>query len=311
MKPRLLKYLCCPECKGEFNLTVSKKVGTEIEEGELVCSKNHTYPIKKFIPRFVNSDKYVASYSFEWGLYGKSEQDPVIVKKIFDKRVGKFPKKLENKVVLDVGCGAGKFLNIASESGAEVIGFDLSFGVDVAYKRYGKKENVHIVQADIYKPPFKSKSFDYVYCVGVLHSVPDDKKAFFSFSDLVKVGGKLSVWTYSSQNPIFVGSSKFWRFFSTKLPKRAIYVLSYLAIPLYYIKKCPIFYPLKVLIPTSEFHNFREMVLHTYNWYSPKYQHTMSYKELYEWFSSMDFRIDFIGDPVTLSGVRESSGRKN
>ena len=99
--------------------------------------------------------------------------------------------------MLEIGCGAGPYPDICANyyNAKEVIGIDLSRAVDAAYENVGKNKNVTVIQADLFKLPFKVK-FDTVYSLGVLHHTPDTKKAFFSIANFVKEGGILSIWLY-------------------------------------------------------------------------------------------------------------------
>lgn len=66
MKERLLDFLICQECQGAFNLKVGTMENSEIKEGSIVCQKcNRNLPIRDFIPRFVETDNYVDTFSFE------------------------------------------------------------------------------------------------------------------------------------------------------------------------------------------------------------------------------------------------------
>ena len=46
-----------------------------------------------------------------------------------------------------------------------------------AFDNIGRRENVHLVQADIFKPPFREGAFDHAYSIGVLHHTPDTRRA--------------------------------------------------------------------------------------------------------------------------------------
>ena len=58
MKPDLMEILRCPLCRGELTLTVQKKDGAEIVEGNLACPKCAVdYPIQDGIPDLLPPDE--------------------------------------------------------------------------------------------------------------------------------------------------------------------------------------------------------------------------------------------------------------
>ena len=54
MKKDLIDILCCPTCKGELSLTITKETDGDILEGSFTCKTcTHVYPIKDGIPNFL------------------------------------------------------------------------------------------------------------------------------------------------------------------------------------------------------------------------------------------------------------------
>src|SRR5256885_13161902 len=75
--------------------------------------------------------------------------------------------------VLDAGGGKGRHLRLAAAFGAkEVIGVDLGPAVDAAAQNTADLDNVHVVQGDLTRPPFRLESVDLIYSIGVLHHLP-------------------------------------------------------------------------------------------------------------------------------------------
>ncbi len=109
----------------------------------------------------------------------------------------------------------------------EVVGIDLSAAVETAFQATKNLPNAHIVQADIYKLPFK-RAFDYAFSVGVLHHTPDPKKSFVSLASKVKKGGAISAWIYGAENNEWITSyvNPIRTGFTSKIGQPTLYQLS-------------------------------------------------------------------------------------
>ena len=102
------------------------------------------------------------------------------------------------KLVLEAGIGIGGVAdNVCRQEKCELIGLDLGYAVDGAYRHFGTNPFLHIVQASIFAPPFSSETFDFVYSFGVIHHTYSTEAAFQSLAKLPKSGGRLYVWVYS------------------------------------------------------------------------------------------------------------------
>ncbi len=106
------------------------------------------------------------------------------------------PSKLNGAIVLDIGCGMGKYLKIVSEHAKLAIGLDLSDALIRARQALKGRGNVHLVQGNILAPPLREQSIDFVYSVGVLHHTPNTHDAFVRSASLVRPGGSFAVWLY-------------------------------------------------------------------------------------------------------------------
>jgi len=85
--------------------------------------------------------------------------------------------------------------------GAEVVGVDLSLGFLRAWRerrRWAGEHSwrVHMLQADLARPPFRRAVFDGIHSSGVLHHTPDAHQAFLIVAGLVRPGGSFGVWLY-------------------------------------------------------------------------------------------------------------------
>lgn len=310
MKKRLLKILVCPFCRKGLKIQNADYVSGEIKSGTLVCKCKRNYPVINFIPRFVKSDEYVKSFSFEWQTHKTTQLDSVTKRTIslqqFIMRTGFDLNKIRGKFVLDVGCGQGRFSEIAAKAGSEIVGIDLSYAVDAAQANIGHRKNVHLVQADVFNLPFKEQAFDYIFSIGVLHHTPDCEKAFKRLPPLLKKGGKISLWVYDKYALQPVKMSEYWRVITTRLPPNLLHALCYLAVPLYYVYKIPLIGKFLFLIfPIEMRPDWKWRVLNTFDWYSPKYQSKHTDYELFTWFSKSGLHdIKVLEVPASMQGTK-------
>ena len=123
MKESLMRYLVCPDCQGTLDLTAEVCEGEEIERGTLRCRGcSATYPIAGGIPRFVATDFYVGNFSFQWNVHRRTQVDSLAghreSRKSFVLKTGFMEPDLKGKLVLDVGCGTGRYMEVVASWGA-------------------------------------------------------------------------------------------------------------------------------------------------------------------------------------------------
>ena len=172
-----------------------------IEAGTLTCvGCKALYPIRGAIPRFVTLEGYSNTFGFQWKLFRRTQLDSFSDTSIshdrFFRQSGWTPHELRGRTVLDVGCGAGRFTEIALKSGGEVVSMDCSEAVDACRANFAPHERLTVVQGDVYRLPFVPGSFDFVYCFGVLQHTPDVQQAFLALAEPLRPGGRLAVDLY-------------------------------------------------------------------------------------------------------------------
>jgi SAM-dependent methyltransferase len=79
-----------------------------------------------------------------------------------------------------------------------VVAIDLSQAVDSAFANTKHMPAVHVVQADLKKPPVRCV-FDYAFSVGVLHHLPAPEDGFRALVARVRPGGAISAWVYGRE----------------------------------------------------------------------------------------------------------------
>ena len=311
MKPSLLKYLVCPACHGSLDLEVEQRDEQEIERGALRCRPcAAVYPILRSIPRFVPTDAYVKNFSYQWNVHRTTQVDSLAghgeSRQAFFVKTGFEEAELKGKLVLDVGCGTGRFTEIAAECGAEVIGIDLSYAVDAAYANMGRRPGIHIVQADVFKLPFRPTTFDAIYSIGVLHHTPSTQEAFGCLTPLLKAGGEIAIWVYAWGGEYSANLDRV-RKLTVHIPQVLLYGLCWVLVPLLHgLARLPLLWRIARRVPTSvQGRGLVWDVLDTFDAWAPRYQWKHTDSEVRAW-----FELEKLGDIVALKFPVSMRGRK-
>lgn len=229
MKHSLIPWLCCAQCAGTLSLVEEQCSEGEVESGLLKCAACQAqFPIIRFIPRFVPLDNYASSFGFEWNRFQRTQLDShsgsPISRDRFLRETGWAPESLAGATVLDVGCGAGRFAEVALSLGAQVFAVDYSEAVDACWRNFRFHPHLHVLQANVYALPFRQERFDYVYCLGVLQSTPDPHKAIVTLPSQLKPGGYLAIDTYPRHWWSRGFHPKYWlRLITTRLPHATLF----------------------------------------------------------------------------------------
>lgn len=191
----------------------------------------------------------------------------------------------KGKIALEVGCGHGKYVKILNELGCENIGLDLGPSVDLVYEITKDHPTAHVVQGNAMEPPLKEESFDYVWSHGVLHHTPSTKDAVNACSKLPKKHtGWFYVWVYHKGGVIWEYGNRLLRSITTRLPEKAVIVLSYALAPLLYI--IPAYNKDVNLSKVS----WSECALSINDWLAPKYQWHHSAEEVISWYEEFGYK---------------------
>ena len=208
MDRTVLGFLCCPKCGSPL-----ESIGDGSAQKTFICStEKHSYPVVNGIPRFVDAGNYASSFGFQWKKFSRIQLDSQngthFSEERFQSITGWTESDLRGKWVLDAGCGAGRFSEIALKFGANLIAFDLSEAVE-AWRENVIQPTASIMQASIFSPPFTKHRFDYVYCIGVIQHTPDPILAIRGLCALVKPGGSIGLWIYERDWKSYLGTLGF------------------------------------------------------------------------------------------------------
>ena len=302
MNPAALAYYACPRCSA--HPLQAQPAGPQPREDQehLACPGcGSRYPVRAGIPRFVAASNYADSFGYQWNLHRRTQLDSTTGLSVSADRVfgvTGWSRDLAGEVVLEAGCGAGRFTEILLGTGATVFAFDYSSAVVANRANHGDPPNLHLFQADIFEIPLRREAFDKVFCLGVLQHTPDPARAFASLARFVRPGGELVIDVYAKRVSALLSWKYLLRPFTRRLDKQRLHRLIEAAVP----KLVPVSAALRRvggragarLLPIVEYShlglprklNEEWAILDTFDMYAPEHDHPQSLRTVRHWFES-------------------------
>ncbi len=323
MKRELVEHLVCPQCAGTLGLIEPVEEDGEVTTGLLMCQKSHVYTIIKGVPRMVVEDgdevqKATAdSFSRKWETvpdYGFTDGTRKLHRKWYIDRYGwKTEANLRKYLracnrVLDAGMGVGRDVAwYAGLADTPVFGVDLGTSVDIAYQHVGKLPNVHIIQADITRLPFRADYFDFVVSDFVLHHTPDTKESLARLLEHVKPAGEIAGYIYKKKGDAREFADDLIRATTTAMTNDEC--LAFSAACAEFGRAVSevdldlqrdIYWGLFKCFWNPEF-TLEENISVNFDWYHPQYAHRHTPQEVWGWLAELN--VALIHDDAQDSGV--------
>ncbi len=224
---------------------------------------------------------------------------------LFEQKTGWSGPELDGKLVLDAGCGCGRFSAVAGAMGAEVIGVDGSQAALRAARRNAPSQ--HYVHGDLLHLPLRSQSVDHAFSIGVLHHTGHPATAFAEVARTVKRGGSLAVWLYAKPvtDDRLLLPMEMLHEITRSVPPNKLRAIFHAWAPYLrnlYSKKWG---PLEQVLRVSQSADDEECVSDTFDWHVPQYRSWHTEDEVRGWFRACGFEVEWVGAfPVSMRGRR-------
>ena len=290
----LTSLLACPRCKKSL-----KTVGEDMACPTCAVS----FRILRGIPRFVPHENYADSFGLQWNRFAKTQidsalgsnrsRDRFLYETLWDE------SRLKGKLVLDAGCGSGRFSEIALDLGARLIAIDYSSAVDAASANLSS-DSLLIAQGDLADLPLPGESLDFFYCIGVLQHTKSPEKIVAELLRCLKPGGEMTLTFYENSSwHVRLYSKYIVRPFTKRIPNKLLLSLidhsSWIWFPITsFLFRLPRPIPriLRFIIPIANYVEFSysntrdaraEAILDTFDMLSPTYDKPIKKSEILKW----------------------------
>ena len=298
----LMESLACPKCKGAL----------QADSAVLVCPNCAvSFPILRGIPRFVPQENYADSFGLQWNRFAKTQVDSALkTNRTRDRFIHETlwdENQLRGKLVLDAGCGSGRFSEIALNLGTRLVAIDYSSAVDAASENLNSK-NLLIAQGDLAELPISDKSLDFVYCIGVLQHTREPGKIVAELLRCLKPGGEITLTFYENSSWHVKFYAKYLiRPFTKRLPNK--FLLNFidrtssfwfpLTNVLFRLPR-PLSRIFRFIIPIANYVEFSyakkedaraEAILDTFDMLSPSYDKPIKKSEILNWVDGSRIKV--------------------
>jgi ubiquinone/menaquinone biosynthesis C-methylase UbiE len=268
-------------------------------------------PVRNGIPRFVDVENYAGSFGIQWNRFSKTQIDSALGTNRSERRFLEetlwSPDEISGRHVLDAGCGAGRFSEVALKYGAKLVAVDFSSAVEAANENL-KHESRLIIQGDLSKLPIKNASFGYIYCIGVLQHTSDPKAVLFELLRCLQVGGEITLTFYENSSWHVRFYSKYIiRPFTKRLPRKILLKLIsgtsrfWFPVTSFLFKlPSPLSRFFRFIIPianyvefdyTSKHHAVEEAILDTFDMLSPEFDRPIKKEEILNWIKDSGYNL--------------------
>jgi 2-polyprenyl-3-methyl-5-hydroxy-6-metoxy-1,4-benzoquinol methylase/uncharacterized protein YbaR (Trm112 family) len=183
------------------------------------------------------------SFGLQWANQGEGDKtwfkdDALLRRDEFLYSLAVDRDQLRGALILDGGCGNGRLTASLARFGAEIVGVELSVGIERAQSgrdRYAGEHAplVHFVQGNVMELPLRAGSFDIVHSSGVLHHTPSVERALAGLLPALRPGGRVYVQLYRRREAWVAIPNALLRRLTSRLPPRLLYRLCWAAVPLH------------------------------------------------------------------------------
>jgi SAM-dependent methyltransferase len=144
----------------------------------------------------------------------------------FRKLLGEFdPELIFGQRVGEIGAGiGGSTKNIVQFQPKLLVAYEPSSGYKQLERHFSANKRVKLVNAS--GEEFSEQDLDLIFCIGVLHHIPNPIPTLLRAISSLRVGGKLVLWVYGDQEKLYVALQQIVRRLTSRISDNALERLS-------------------------------------------------------------------------------------
>jgi len=305
----------CPKCHTSMSLS----------SNDLTCPNAHKVEIKEGVVLLVNSDSYATSFGEQWNYFSETQLDSFNQSNLTEKRffdeTGWSQDSLADAIILDAGCGSGRFTEIAAKYSKTVISVDLSDAIFAIPKSITDPGNVIRVHGDLRNLSLDFSKITHVFSIGVLQHTPKPYETLLDLIQSMQPGTKFAFTAYAARWYTSLHPKYLIRPITKRLPRKRLLSFLESVLPKYFDFLMSLVRPLrtrrlfKFLIPIALYPEFESdlsrekliefTILDTFDMWTPTYDSPLTSKKTRELLIPYSVNFEVISSvPVVVRGER-------
>jgi 2-polyprenyl-3-methyl-5-hydroxy-6-metoxy-1,4-benzoquinol methylase len=296
-----------------------------LNTNHFLCPNSHKIEIREGVILFVNNESYSSSFGQQWNYFSETQLDSFngsnLTEKRFFDETGWSKDSLADAVVLDAGCGSGRFTEIAAKYARTVIAVDLSDAIFAIPKNVTNQGNVIRVHGDLRNLSLDFSKITHVFSIGVLQHTPKPYETLLNLTQSMHPGTKFAFTAYASRWYTPLHPKYLIRPITKHLPRKQLLSFLESALPKYFDFLMRLVRPLrtrklfKFLIPVALYPEFESdltrekliefTILDTFDMWTPTYDSPLKSKKTRKLLIPFSSNFEVISSvPVVVRGER-------
>jgi SAM-dependent methyltransferase len=293
--------------------------------GNLQCPQGDIVHIHEGVALLTDSESYSSSFGQQWNYFSETQLDSFNESNLTEKRffdeTGWSKDSLTDAVILDAGCGSGRFTEIAAKFARTVISVDLSDAIFAIPKSVTDLGNVIRVHGDLRNLSLDFSKITHVFSIGVLQHTPKPYETLLNLIQSMHPGTKFAFTAYAARWYTSLHPKYLIRPITKRLPRKQLLSFLETVLPKYFDFLMRLVRPLrtrrlfKFLIPIALYPEFESdltrnkliefTILDTFDMWTPAYDSPLTSKKTRELLIPYSVNFEVISNvPVVVRGER-------
>lgn len=181
------------------------------------------------------TEDYATNFGLQWNKFTLTQYDsftglPLTKNRLLSSSEWK-KYEIQNKLIVELGSGAGRFTEILLTEKSYVVSVEMSDAI-YANSKNNRSEKIIFIKSSLTNLDILNNLFDYVLCYGVAQHTPNLLKTYSACFKFGKKGSKISIDHYSKFS--LPTAKSIWRPLTKKIKPATLFKIIKFYIPYYF-----------------------------------------------------------------------------